>query len=80
VQRTPLLKCYKVSFESNSTNILLSFQHHVVWCGALAPLVRSISTSVEDKAKDSLCSLHYMNKMLITNLCSLCSIDNRNRL
>jgi len=44
VQRTPLLKCYKVSFESDSTNILLSFQHHVVWCGALTPLVRTIST------------------------------------
>jgi len=44
VQRTPLLERYKVSFESNSTNILLSFQHHVVWCGALTPLVRTIST------------------------------------
>jgi len=80
VQRTPLLECYKVSFESNSTNILLSFQHHVVWCGALTPLVRTISTSLEDKKNDSLWSLHYMYKMLMNNLCGICRIDNRNRL
>jgi len=44
MQMIPLLECYKISSESDSTNILLSFQHHVVWCGASTPLVRTIST------------------------------------
>ncbi len=44
MQRAPLPEYYKVSSESDSTNILLSFQHRVVMCGASTPLVRTIST------------------------------------
>nr|WP_315407816.1 hypothetical protein [uncultured Prevotella sp.] len=63
------------------TGVILSCAerpHH--WCEPLAPLVRSISTSLEDTKNDSLWLLHYMYKMLMNNLCGICRIDNRNRL